>query len=214
MQQHQNSLKGLISIVVIAIIYLVGYLILHFSLTNYSVITYTPLILLITFVVALMNHQHWNLKTVVALGAIAIAGFGVEVSGIHTGFPFGNYYYSEILGLQLFETPLMIGLNWALLVYMTSILVHQWHQSIVLKAIISASILVVIDYFLEPFAIYWKLWNWNDYQPPVQNYVAWLICGFLFSLIILKSFNQLAKNSIVKYILVIQLLFYFLLGEL
>ena len=46
----------------------------------------------------------------------ALLGWLIEVIGTNTGFPFGEYAYSGILGPGLFGTPVMIGVLWWVLI--------------------------------------------------------------------------------------------------
>ena len=40
--------------------------------------------------------------------------YAVEVIGVQTGFPFGDYQYGTRLGTTLYDTPPMIGVLWLL----------------------------------------------------------------------------------------------------
>jgi putative membrane protein len=37
--------------------------------------------------------------------------------GVHTGILFGNYKYGNALGLKLNDVPILIGINWFIVVY-------------------------------------------------------------------------------------------------
>ena len=43
---------------------------------------------------------------------IAYITYGVEVIGVQTGFPFGDYAYGWRLGPHIYDTPPMIGVLW------------------------------------------------------------------------------------------------------
>ena len=62
----------------------------------------TPLNLLLTLVIILINHQEW--KFVWVFVVTYLVGFFVEVLGVNTGFPFGEYEYGSVLGPKVFET--------------------------------------------------------------------------------------------------------------
>jgi uncharacterized membrane protein len=49
----------------------------------------------------------------------------VEIIGINTGFPFGHYYYSNILKIQFLSVPVIIGINWVVLTYSTAIIAQN-----------------------------------------------------------------------------------------
>jgi putative membrane protein len=48
--------------------------------------------------------------------AITLVGsLAIEVLGVYTQFPFGNYAYASTLGPALFGVPLLIPLAWAMM---------------------------------------------------------------------------------------------------
>jgi putative membrane protein len=75
----------------------------------------------------------------------------------------------------------------------------------VLKAVLAAALLVVLDVFIEPVAIRFDYWYWASATVPLQNYVAWFVfsfgCFWLF-------FNQ--KKSTKSFVAVTLLLAQFL----
>ena len=44
-------------------------------------------------------------------------GLGIEVLGVHTGWPFGVYEYDASLGVQLFGVPLIVPCAWVMMVH-------------------------------------------------------------------------------------------------
>lgn len=84
---------------------------------------------------------------------IAASGYLIELIGIITGLIFGEYAYGSGLGLKLFDVPLIIGLNWAILVFATAALTQQFLWPTWLKATLAATLMVAYDFFLEPVAI-------------------------------------------------------------
>ena len=56
-------------------------------------------------------------KQMLAFFLIFLLGFVVEVVGVQTGLIFGSYSYGATLGVKLFDTPLLIGLNWIFVSY-------------------------------------------------------------------------------------------------
>ncbi|MBK9076996.1 MAG: carotenoid biosynthesis protein [Flavobacteriales bacterium] len=47
---------------------------------------------------------------------VFVSSYLVETLGVHTGVIFGTYWYGDVLGAKLFDTPLLIGVNWLILV--------------------------------------------------------------------------------------------------
>jgi putative membrane protein len=106
-----------------------------------------------------------------------LGGYLIEVLGVHTGFPFGNYQYLDNLGFKVWEVPLLIGLNWWIMVY-GSLQIMQRMSRIPILQIVGASILMAIfDIFLEMQATRLGMWQWEQVVPPLQNYGGWLLAG-------------------------------------
>ena len=128
----------------------------------------------------------------------AVIGWGAEYVGVHGGWLFGSYLYGDVLGPKLWAIPLVIGINWVLVVYavcatLTSVAPHwpRWA-----KAGVAAIALVALDFLIEPVAIELDFWTWSDGVPPLRNYVGWLGVGLvqasLFYLVLPFTENRLA----------------------
>lgn len=88
----------------------------------------TPLNLLLSFVLLLIN-THLNKKTVFLLLLCFVTGMVAEIIGVKFGFLFGNYTYGEALGYKVMEVPLMIGVNWSILIFITGF-IAQFFQTL------------------------------------------------------------------------------------
>src|SRR5262245_25303936 len=52
----------------------------------------------------------YRLRGVLGFGAISvIVGYVIEIIGVHTGFPFGHYYFTDGMGPKLFAVPILMG---------------------------------------------------------------------------------------------------------
>jgi putative membrane protein len=171
--------KTNISILILVIFYAVGIMGVLF-LDASSFLTLTPLNLLLTLAVIVFNHKDWKHSWIFVF--TYILGFLVEVLGVNTGFPFGIYRYGEVLGPKLFNTPLMIGVNWLMLLYACNFISSRFGLTLITKALGAAFLMVVLDYAIEPVAIKYDFWTWQDAQPPMANYISWFIIAFLLSL--------------------------------
>jgi putative membrane protein len=130
--------------------------------------------------------------------------------GIHTGFPFGNYEYGQTLGFKLFEVPLVIGVNWLLLVYLTGNLFAKKIKNDWLAACLAALLMVAIDFFIEPVAINLDFWSWEGNIIPISNYLGWLGVSFIIQLLYRKS-GFLKENKISSYLLINLTMFFAIL---
>jgi putative membrane protein len=167
----------------------------------------TPLNLLVSFILLMYFHGSFSKAQLFVFASITILGFGVEAVGVATGKIFGIYEYGTVLGWKMFETPLMIGINWILLTYS---FVFSWARIIenkIVLAFVSAISMVVLDFIIEPVAILYNLWNWENSEIPIQNYAAWGIIAFIFSLA-LTFVKKSNKNDFAPYLIGAQIIFF------
>jgi len=109
---------------------------------------------------------------------ILVCAYGIEALGAHTGFPFGDYHYTDSFGPMVYGVPLTIPLAWHVVVTNALFVVRAVvpHASRVTEAIVAGIICTLYDFVLEPFATTVKhYWVWTDKEIPPLNYVAWFI---------------------------------------
>lgn len=175
-----------------------------------SLMKLTPYNLIFATAVLLYNAEGMGRKYIAWFAVVAVSGYLVELLGIKTGLIFGEYSYGRGLGLKLFDVPLIIGINWAILVFATAALIQQYSIPKWLKAAISATLMVAYDVLLEPVAIHFDFWQWAGGSIPLQNYAAWWVIGFLMLLGAFYFVKNL-KNRLAIYVIAIQLLFFVIL---
>lgn len=173
-----------------------------------------PFHLLLMLGIVLWNNTSWNKHFILFSISIFLFSFLIEMIGTNTGLIFGEYHYGETLGIKLWNTPLMIGVNWFLLVIGVGSALSYLHlKSNVLTAIIGASMLIFLDWLIEPIAIKFDYWLWSGLDIPLQNYLAWWVLSFIFILIFRRlHFNK--QNIVAVFLLLIQFLFFILLNLL
>jgi len=136
-----------------------------------------------------------------------LVGFFVEVVGVQTGLIFGEYAYGKTLGFKLWGVPLTIGLNWLVLVIASGYLSDLFPIPRIAKALLGASLMVGLDFLMEPPAIFLDFWAWESAVIPLQNYLGWLFTAIflhlLWQIMPIKKGNFLAVP-----IFVIQALFF------
>ncbi len=171
----------------------------------------TPYIIVLGLVVVLFfERTNWSLKTVMVFIGIALAGYLIEVIGIHTRLIFGPYTYGDTLGFSLLGTPLVIGVNWLFLVYCTASLVDGIPFPVTGKIILASLGMMIYDMVLEPVAVNLNMWSWNGSVIPVQNYLAWFLTA-----LVLHTFLKWSKagvsNPVAPWVLACQFLFFLVL---
>jgi bisanhydrobacterioruberin hydratase len=191
-----------------AIFYLVGVLGLSFPETRPLFIRLVPFALILGFAGVLLFHEaKWDLKTLTAFVLVYISGFVIESVGVNTGLIFGEYIYGKTLGYQIFETPLIIGMNWLFLVYVSSSLTEKLNSGKVISFLLPPVLMVVYDLVLEQVAPDLGMWNWKNEVIPLQNYIAWFVVAFIFVLVF-RLLNIKTSNKIAPLIFILQFLFF------
>ena len=172
----------------------------------------TPLNLIVTSFLTLLFHKEWNRTFIFSAIFVFLFGFFIEVIGVKTHLIFGSYWYGKTLGFKLFEVPVLIGLNWLLLIYLIATS-FQKIKNILLFAFSSASIMTLLDIFIEPIAMKLDFWQWQNNLIPIQNYIAWFAISFLL-FFIFRKINRNIKNRFSVIVLAIQFLFFAILNLL
>ena len=194
----------------ILIFYTIGVLGFLIPWTHFFFITITPYALLLSTYLLLIYHENYLRKDILIFLLIAILGFFIELIGVNTEVIFGQYFYGNALGLKLFNTPLLIALNWLFLTYTAFAVSTKISKSGMLQLLIAPSLMMLYDIILEQLAPKMDMWSWQYSVVPLQNYVAWWIIGFLFVGLI-KICKIETKNPVAVLLFMSQLLFFIML---
>lgn len=131
---------------------------------------------------------------VVALGIYALT---IESIGLLTGFPYGQFFYYDLLGSRVFGvTPWTVFFAWTPLILATLAVANRYFESRLLRIAAMAILLTAIDLVLDPGAVYLKFWEFADkgiyYNVPWTNFAGWLFSGTIGAIIceILLSFAK------------------------
>jgi len=171
----------------------------------------TPFNLLLSFALLMLHHRHWKNSFILFVGVTFLVGYGIEVTGVHTGWPFGEYRYGETLGFKLWEVPLLIGVNWVMLIYASGIVVQGLRAHRLVKALLAAVMMVLLDYLIEPVAIAYDFWSWDQHDVPFINYLGWF--GVALPLCLLFQYLPFAKaNKVAAMLFLIQVIFFGILN--
>jgi putative membrane protein len=191
--------------------YSIGALGVAIPFTRGLFIYLTPIALLMSFIAVIFYHRpEFNSKLILACIAIYLISFSVEAVGVHTGFIFGEYSYGKGLGIKVFGTPLMIGINWLLLVYCTSVIAERLPVLNILKIFVSSIIMVFYDLIMEQVAEQLQMWTFKEGIVPLRNYILWFIVA-LFLNSILKLTGIKILNKLAPLIFFCQLVFFIVL---
>jgi putative membrane protein len=202
MQQYLKLAK-----IFLIIGYLVGIIGILISLDKPHYFSVAGYFVVLSFVLLMLFHKPHNTKFWITLVIIGVLGFAVEAVGTNTGLVFGNYTYGKSLGVKLFQTPLVMAINWMVLVYLVYDLLKGWNINFILKSFVSSIILVVYDFVMEPVAIKLDMWNWETGNPPLHNYIGWFLVSLLFFIYIYRSKLKF-DNPLSRTLFLLQCLFF------
>jgi bisanhydrobacterioruberin hydratase len=179
MTNRSGNFRDWAIIIFYFIFFSVGVAGLSFAATRPLFINLMPVSLILSAVLMFYVHQKWQLKHFIIFAAIASGGYLVEVAGVLTGIVFGEYSYGGALGVKLFNTPLMIGLNWLMLVYALYVFIRKtrWHPAI--QTFAASTLMVIYDVIMEPVAMQLDMWDWANGIIPLQNYIAWFVISVI-----------------------------------
>ena len=185
----------------------------------------TPTNLYVTLFLIIITHKKFNLSFWLFFGVSFISGLLFEIIGVNTQLLFGSYEYSNILGLTIFQVPIFLGCLWFVTMYIVGCLTFQILNFVILKynlslktivfktifELIASSLAVLMDYFLEPIAINFNLWNWlPNGEVPIYNYVCWFFCSAVLQVLFI-NLNFSKENKFASFLCIIQCLFFIIL---
>ncbi|MES2269206.1 MAG: carotenoid biosynthesis protein [Bacteroidota bacterium] len=203
MEGAQNmTIPPRIAIGIIILFHLVGLVGLSLPVSKGLFLQIVPFHLLLMLGVIVFSHHKLNSGFGIFILLVFWLGFLAEWIGVHKGWLFGNYAYDGTLGLKLSGIPLMIGINWFLLIYATGVAMQRSRlKSAFFRVITGAAILVLLDVLIEPVAIKFNYWHWNSPGIPLKNYVCW----FLVSAVMLYIFElfRFKKQGIAAAVLLV-----------
>lgn len=141
----------------------------------------------------------------VLLGVLALV---IETSAIITGFPYGHFGYSDLLGFRLFGlTPWTVFLAWTPLVLAAFAIARRLIEvkplaisyqllASIIRIALTAMLLVIFDLVLDPGAVKIGFWRYEGggvfYGVPVSNFVGWLFSGAIAG-VVLEIFSLIKK---------------------
>jgi len=222
-----NLTKFHIATTIAAVFHVIGLLGLLFFDKAFFIAA-TPYNLLLSFILLIWTQRDKNKSFFIFLLITVFIGLAVELIGIKTGLLFGDYTYGKTLGFSIKNLPLLIGINWFIIIYCCGVSIHTLlmkainrialdtgKSPMVIKAlsvIIDGAILALLfDWLMEPIAVKLNYWKWNGNGTiPMKNYICW----FAISLLLLTVFNFSKfnkQNYFAINLLLIQVMFFLLL---
>lgn len=223
----KNSSKYQIATAIAILFHCIGLAGLLFFDTAFFIQS-TPFNLLLSFSLLVWTQQIKNTAFFLFMAIVFAVGFFSEVAGVNTGILFGNYSYGNVLGVQWLKVPLLIAINWFIIIYccgistqtlllkvINKVATDSKQPPMILKAMSviadGATLAVIFDWLMEPVAIKLGFWAWHaDGSIPLYNYICWFVISMLLLTIFhFCQFNK--KNKFAVNLLLIQAMFFLIL---
>jgi uncharacterized membrane protein len=142
-------------------------------------ITKTPINLLLTLGLLIMNFPIDTKKKVGVAIFFYSFSFIIEWIGVHYRFLFGEYTYGNNLGIKVDGVPLLIGANWLILIFCTATISDKLVKLKWLKIVLGAAMMVLMDLFIETSAPLFDFWKWELGYAPLHNFIGWFLVALI-----------------------------------
>ncbi|WP_369137663.1 carotenoid biosynthesis protein [Modestobacter versicolor] len=130
-----------------------------------------------------------GLRTGLATAAlVAVVAVLAEALGLATGFPYGEYSYSDVLGPTLLGVPFLVPLAWLLMAWPSWLLAARLApRSRPVRVLVAAYVFAAWDVVLDPQMVQAGYWRWAHPEPglpgidtvPLTNLAGWLLAGLV-----------------------------------
>ena len=202
-----KNTNTLISVFIIWLFHICGLLGIIYGNREWF-IAFTPINLFVSFALLFINQVELERKNLLAGLAIFLIGMISEILGVQYGLIFGDYIYLNNLGFKILGVPIMIGINWIILTYITGSFSNYIFNANKKAAIVFGAVLmVVLDLLIEPVAPEMGFWAFDSIFAPLQNYIGWFTIGLLVQGIFHYSTDK--KDTTFSFHLLIVQIFFF-----
>lgn len=177
-------------------------------------IAFTPVNLFLSFFLLFVTQNELNNKNIISALSIFLIGMIAEILGVNFGIIFGEYEYLDNLGIKIFGVPIIIGVQWILLTFITgSFSAYIFKKSKIKAVFFGAILMVLLDILIEPVAPDMGFWVFNSLKAPVQNYIAWFVIGIPVQILFHNGIDK-KEQTFSFHLLIIQFLFFGLINIL
>ena len=171
-----NNPTSIISIGIIWLFHICGMIGISYGNKEFF-LAFTPINLFISFVLLFINQVQLEKPELNAALIIFSIGMVSEILGVNYGLIFGDYVYLDNLGFKVLGVPILIGINWIILTFITgsmsSCIIKNKHTA----ALTGAILMILLDLIIEPVAPLLGFWIFDLPTVPLQNYIGWFVIG-------------------------------------
>jgi uncharacterized membrane protein len=149
-------------------------------------------------------------RTAFFFALTAIISYSLEEIGVRTGWVYGPYHYSDMLGPKLGHVPVLIPLAWFMMIYPSWVVARavlkgvEAHSvgGLAALALVAAMVMTAWDTVMDPGMAAAGNWTWEQggeyFGVPFQNYFGWILTTFWIYMgagLLLEKWAAKAKNS-------------------
>jgi len=142
-------------------------------------LAFTPINLFISFVLLFVNQKQLESKELKLAFLIFFIGMVSEILGVNYGLIFGDYVYLDNLGVKILGVPVLIGVNWIILTFITGSLSSFIFKNKYVSILMGAILMIGLDLLIEPVAPLLGFWIFDLQKVPLQNYLGWFVIGMI-----------------------------------
>ena len=142
-------------------------------------LAFTPINLFISFVLLFVNQKQLESKELKSAFLIFFIGMISEILGVNYGLIFGDYVYLDNLGFKILGVPVLIGVNWLILTFITGSLSSFIFKNKYVSIFMGAILMIGLDLLIEPVAPLLGFWIFDLQKVPLQNYIGWFVIGII-----------------------------------
>ena len=173
-----NNVISIISVSIIWLFHISGMIGISYGNKEFF-LAFTPFNLLVSFVLLLINQKRFYSIELKSVFLIFIIGMVSEILGVNYGLIFGDYVYLDNLGVKILGVPVLIGLNWIILTFITGSLSSLIFKNKYISVLLGAIFMILVDLLMEPVAPLLGFWIFDLPTVPLQNYIGWFVVGII-----------------------------------
>ena len=171
-----NKPTSIISIGIIWLFHICGMIGISYGNKEFF-LAFTPINLFISFVLLFINQVKLEKAELNAALIIFFIGMISEILGVNYGLIFGDYVYLDNLGFKVLGVPVLIGVNWIILTFITGSMSSYIIKNKYIAALTGAILMILLDLIIEPVAPLLGFWIFDLPTVPLQNYIGWFVIG-------------------------------------
>lgn len=207
--------KAAFALLLLSALGLLNTLFLTPVLAPVSVVSTTILLTLVLCIAHAGATKGWK-KALVFSAISFVISWIVEFVGCNYGWWFGDYEYTEALGVMVGNVPLLVVVSWETVIYPSHLLVDEFIGKkgnsllrtgilgMAIAALATAMVTTTWDIMTDPVAVTMKWWTWDNggaFLPdidggiPFSNYWGWIEAVFIISFLYRLMFDKKQENA-------------------